>query len=59
MITCTKPAQIGSPHSWTVRVTVGGALHNPLHARVQGRESFSLTAKPFDLKQKGKGEHTF
>ena len=59
MITCTKHAQIGSPHSWTVRVTVGGALHNPLHARARGRESFSLTAKPFDPKQKGKGEDTF
>ena len=59
MITCTKHAQIGSPHSWAVIVTVGSALHNPLHARAQGRESFSLTAKPFDPRQKGGWEHTF
>ena len=38
---------------------MSGALHNPLHARAQGRESFSLTAKPFDPRQKGGWEHTF
>ena len=38
------------------------SLHDPqrnsVRARACGRESFSATAKPFDPKQKGKGEHT-
>ena len=59
IMACTKHVQIGYPHSWAVRLTVCGALHNPLHARAGGRASFSLTAKPFNPKQKGKGEHTF
>ena len=32
---------------------------NSLRAHVRGRESFSETTMPFDLKQKGRGEHTF
>ena len=39
------------------------SLHDPqrnsVRARACGRESFAATAKPFDLKQKLKGEHTF